>query len=87
MTPYEIKLLLDIYAMGRDDDHPEPIYEGTCKALCEAGLIQPNPAQPPPGITKRFVCTERGRFYIEAGLMMVPFPVQEYRIPYGDNSE
>ena len=85
MTPYEIKLLLDIYAMGDDGEHPEPIYEGTLKAFMECGLIEPNPAQPPPGITKRYVCTKMGAAYIEIGLMQVPFPVQEWRIPTPDD--
>lgn len=84
MTPYEINLLLHIYAIA--EDHPDekkrpPVYQPTIDAFISEKLIEPCPVCAPPGYpNKKYSLTARGRAYV-GFVMAVPLPTMTWQLP------
>lgn len=84
MSPYEIRILLDYYTMPGDPEAIEaPIGPDTLKCFIADGLLWPNPE----GSLQLYRLTEKGEFYVKAGICNVPLPVQEFRIPARDGDK
>ena len=83
MTPYEIGILLHYYASGKDPDEEQfdmraPLWRPTIDAFIrDLELMELEYGTLP----RSYRLTERGRVYVEQGLMQVPLPVQSWHMP------
>jgi hypothetical protein len=82
MTPYEIGILLHYYARAYDPSPEEfdmkaPAWRPTIDGFLNLELIKFDQIETP----RTYCLTERGRVYVEQGLMEVPLPVQSWHMP------
>lgn len=83
MTPYEIGILLHYYASARDPieckfDMRAPMWRPTIDAFIkDLGLMELERSEMP----RTYRLTDKGRVYVEQGLMQVPLPIQSWRMP------
>lgn len=85
LTIYEVEILLRYYYSP--DDHPD--MDGGSKAwkfaranLVTHGLLQERPREELDGRASLYHITERGKFYVEDGIMRVPLPEASWRIQW-----
>lgn len=74
-SPYEIRMLLHFHAIAEEHrDHPDRcmVYRPSVERLIALGLIE---AVDPEKWHVSYRTTDKGAYYVEAGILNVPLPV------------
>ena len=82
MTPYEIGILLHYYVSPVDPDDEKyarnELWSNTIEWMMDGVVLLDFDKSEN---NRTYCLTERGRVYVEQGLMQVPLPVQSWHMP------